>query len=235
MVRNNTLASNMSQNVTNPFYIGNFASLQTSNPALYQQMSTLGFFTSATIQKNQLLRALPEYQRAFHQSVLRQGQKQFPAGHFPAETLQGLELQRQLHLLRRKCLEPDRQPIRHRPASVDTDQHPAAEPRQRHRPLRTPLRKGPGAPDHRNSQPHYRQLAGGFDLRLPTGSVSYLGQRLLLRRLEQGLPSTDSRHEDPESMVQHQRAVREEFGQRTCVIPGARISRRTSLPCGPTG
>ena len=71
MVRNNTLASNMSQNVTNPFNINNFASLKTSNPALYQQMSTLGFFTGSTIQKNQLLRAYPQYQRAFHQPVLR--------------------------------------------------------------------------------------------------------------------------------------------------------------------
>jgi Carboxypeptidase regulatory-like domain len=60
MVRNNAFASNMTQNVSNPFYIGNFASLKTSNPALYQQMSTLGFFTSATIQKNQLLRAYPQ-------------------------------------------------------------------------------------------------------------------------------------------------------------------------------
>jgi len=60
MVRNNTLASNMSQNVTNPFNIANFASLQTSNPQLYQQMSTLGFFTGATIQKNSLLRPYPQ-------------------------------------------------------------------------------------------------------------------------------------------------------------------------------
>ena len=57
MVRNNALASNMTQNVPNPFNISNFASLKTSDPALYQQMSTLGFFTGSTIQKNQLLRA----------------------------------------------------------------------------------------------------------------------------------------------------------------------------------
>jgi len=50
----------MSQNVPNPFNINNFASLKTSNPALYQQMSTLGFFTGSTIQKNQLLRAYPQ-------------------------------------------------------------------------------------------------------------------------------------------------------------------------------
>lgn len=60
MSRNNAMASNMSQNVPNPFNIKNFASLQTSNPALYQQMSSLGFFTSATIQKNRLLRAYPQ-------------------------------------------------------------------------------------------------------------------------------------------------------------------------------
>jgi hypothetical protein len=60
MTRNNTIASNMTQNVANPFNINNFSSLKTSNPALYQQMSTLGFFTSSTIQKNQLLRAYPQ-------------------------------------------------------------------------------------------------------------------------------------------------------------------------------
>jgi hypothetical protein len=61
MVRNNAAASNMTQNVTNPFNISNFAFLKTSNPALYQQLSTLGFFTSSTIQKNQLLRAYPQF------------------------------------------------------------------------------------------------------------------------------------------------------------------------------
>ena len=50
----------MNQNVTNPFNINNFASLKTTNPALYQQMSTLGFFTGSTIQKNRLLRAFPQ-------------------------------------------------------------------------------------------------------------------------------------------------------------------------------
>jgi hypothetical protein len=61
MVRNNAFASNMTQNVTNPFNISNFASIKTSDPALYQQMSTLGFFTGATIQKNQLLRAYSQF------------------------------------------------------------------------------------------------------------------------------------------------------------------------------
>jgi hypothetical protein len=60
MVRNAAIATNLNANVTNPFNINNFAFLKTSNPALYQQMSTIGFFTSSTIQKNRLLRAFPQ-------------------------------------------------------------------------------------------------------------------------------------------------------------------------------
>jgi len=60
MTRNNAIATNLNANVPNPFNISNFASLQSSNPALYRQMSTLGFFTSSTIAKNRLLRAFPQ-------------------------------------------------------------------------------------------------------------------------------------------------------------------------------
>jgi hypothetical protein len=60
MARDNNVASNMTQNVTNPFRLTNFAALQTSDPAQYNNLATLGFFTSATIQKQQLLRAFPQ-------------------------------------------------------------------------------------------------------------------------------------------------------------------------------
>ena len=56
LVRDNAVASDMNQNVPNPYYIGNFAGLETSDPILYQQMSTLSQFTSTTIRKNSLLR-----------------------------------------------------------------------------------------------------------------------------------------------------------------------------------
>jgi Carboxypeptidase regulatory-like domain len=59
-VRDNNTASNMTQNVTNPFRITNFSALQTSDPAQYANLNTIGYFTSATIQKNSLLRAFPE-------------------------------------------------------------------------------------------------------------------------------------------------------------------------------
>ena len=57
--RNNAIASNMNQQVTNPFHISNFDSLRTSDPTLYQHLSTLAQFTSPTIQKHRLLRPFP--------------------------------------------------------------------------------------------------------------------------------------------------------------------------------
>jgi hypothetical protein len=59
MVRNNTIANEMNRNVPNPFQIGNFDSIRASDPVLYQHLSTLSQFTSATIQKNRLLRPFP--------------------------------------------------------------------------------------------------------------------------------------------------------------------------------
>jgi hypothetical protein len=56
MVRNNAVASNLNQNVPNPFHIDNFAELQSSNPVVYQAMSSIPFFTSPTIRKEDLLR-----------------------------------------------------------------------------------------------------------------------------------------------------------------------------------
>lgn len=57
--RNVAIQNNMNQQVPNPFYIGNFESIRTSNPVVYQQISTLPYFTSATIAKNRLLRPFP--------------------------------------------------------------------------------------------------------------------------------------------------------------------------------
>jgi carboxypeptidase family protein len=60
LVRNNTINNNLTANVANPFYIGNFTGLQTANPALYSYMNTQSFYTSSTIQVNQLLRPYPQ-------------------------------------------------------------------------------------------------------------------------------------------------------------------------------
>ncbi len=54
--RNNTIANYLNGNVANPFRITNFASLQTSNPLLYQDMNGNGFFTGATRARSSLLR-----------------------------------------------------------------------------------------------------------------------------------------------------------------------------------
>jgi hypothetical protein len=60
LVRNNNIANNLNSNVTNPFQISNFAPLRTSDPLVYQDMTTQSFYTSPTIRKNQLLRSYPQ-------------------------------------------------------------------------------------------------------------------------------------------------------------------------------
>ncbi len=57
--RNDAIANNLNLNVTNPFRLANFAALQQSSPLVYQDMSTQGFYTSATIRKSTLLRVFP--------------------------------------------------------------------------------------------------------------------------------------------------------------------------------
>lgn len=59
LIRNNAIANDLNSQVRNPFNIGNFASLATSDPLIYADMRTNGFFTNANIAKSQLLRAYP--------------------------------------------------------------------------------------------------------------------------------------------------------------------------------
>ena len=58
-VRDTSANDYLTANVTNPFNIANFASLQTSNPALYARLAANAFFTSSTIPRHRLLRAFP--------------------------------------------------------------------------------------------------------------------------------------------------------------------------------
>lgn len=57
--RNDAVATDMNRQVPNPFLLGNFDAIRTSDPVLYQQLTTLGQFTSPTIAKNRLLRPFP--------------------------------------------------------------------------------------------------------------------------------------------------------------------------------
>jgi len=59
LVRNNAVATDLGQNLPSPFVLSNFAALQSSQPLVYQDMSTKSFFRSATIAKAQLLRPNP--------------------------------------------------------------------------------------------------------------------------------------------------------------------------------
>jgi hypothetical protein len=67
----NTTALNAS--VTNPFYISNFASLQTSNPAVYNNViASRSFFTNKTATYASLLRAYPQMSSVTEESPVGQ-------------------------------------------------------------------------------------------------------------------------------------------------------------------
>jgi hypothetical protein len=59
LVRNNANATRLNENVANPFLLSNFESLRTSNPAVYQDMATQGFFTGQFQPRNRILRPFP--------------------------------------------------------------------------------------------------------------------------------------------------------------------------------
>ena len=67
--RNNALATELNRQVPNPFHMSNFESIRTSDPTLYQHMTTLGQFTSPTIAKNRLLRTFPHMNGVNNNSV----------------------------------------------------------------------------------------------------------------------------------------------------------------------
>jgi hypothetical protein len=58
-VRNDAISAFLDATVPNPFHISNFEFLRTSDPVLYNDMLTNGFFTGTTLRRHQLLRAYP--------------------------------------------------------------------------------------------------------------------------------------------------------------------------------
>jgi hypothetical protein len=54
--RDNAAQAVLTGQVTSPYALSNFASLQTTNPVLYRRMAANGFFTATTVQRNRLLR-----------------------------------------------------------------------------------------------------------------------------------------------------------------------------------
>ncbi len=59
LTRNQAIDDDMNRSLPNPFNVANLAPLRTSDPRIFNYLSTLGFFTSTTIRKHQLLRAYP--------------------------------------------------------------------------------------------------------------------------------------------------------------------------------
>jgi hypothetical protein len=71
--------TNLGANVPNPFYIGNLASLQASNPTLYAAIASQAFFSSQTIQKANAIRPYPTTYYSTPNPIGHQRQTSFDA------------------------------------------------------------------------------------------------------------------------------------------------------------
>jgi len=58
-VRRQDIDDELNRNLPNPFSMSNLAPLRTSDPKIYNYLSTQGFFTGTTMRKHQLLRQFP--------------------------------------------------------------------------------------------------------------------------------------------------------------------------------
>ena len=73
--------TNLGANVTNPFYIGNFASLQTSNPSVYTAISGQSLFTSQTIAASSLVHNYPLGSVSIPEPIGKERETEFDAGY----------------------------------------------------------------------------------------------------------------------------------------------------------
>jgi hypothetical protein len=71
--------NSLTRTVPNPFYYRNFDSFATSNPVLYQDMASNGFFNSPTVQRHQLLRPFP-HMSGLNNSRVPDGKKWYYQG-----------------------------------------------------------------------------------------------------------------------------------------------------------
>ena len=166
-VRNNAIATELNRQVPNPFHISNFESMRTSDPLLYQHMSTLGPVHQPDDREEPPAAAVPAHERLDRQ-------RPDPAGKARTHALE-LNFQRRMsqrastlnasytRMLQENNTIP-RERIRHGADDLVAQQHRAAAPLHRHRHLRAAVRQGPGLPAERRPESHSRRLADRRDL-----------------------------------------------------------------------
>ena len=101
LVRNNTIASNMNQNVSNPFNINNFASLKTSNPGALPADVHAWVLHRLDHPEEPAAARLPQINGLSTSQYYGKAKNNSLQVIFQRRLSKGLQPQRQLHLLRR--------------------------------------------------------------------------------------------------------------------------------------
>ncbi len=166
-VRDASAQTLLQQQVPNPFFIGNFAALQASNPSLYARMAGNAFFTAPTTQRQNLIRAYPQLATVGTNQPLVLAN--LPLGIVKTHSLRGhgepslpARPEREHGLFGEpRAREPDRGALRSRADDVAIEPGgPAMEPARRSG-LRTALRRRPRVPD-KPAWPRRSSAAGSW-------------------------------------------------------------------------
>ena len=186
-VRDVTQQNLLNANVTNPFFIGNFEPLRTSNPALYNQMAGNSFFTSPTVQRHRLLRPFPHMSsgdgldyltlplganraHSLEVSLNRRFANGFTAGVFYTAT--------RLHGKQDSSRSTNREPT-----IWQTTPRGAAAPHHGGLHRRAPVRRVEAVPESgRRGRRHPERLAGRRDVRVAARPTAGMAQQHLLLR-----------------------------------------------------
>ena len=228
-VRDNAQQVFLQTNVTNPFRITNFASLQATDPALYQRMAGNAFFTAATVQRQALLRDFPQMSGLTYADL--------PLGKIKTHQLEIMLNRRFSQGLSANAAFSATRATLNRTVEAYDREPTLWQTSNSARPFRLTagwvyeLPFGPGKPffaDPGIARQHTRRVAGERHVRVPARCLAGLGQYLFLRRPRRHRDRQPAdcaparRHDRPdEAMVQHRRRVRAGSRQAAGGLPEA--------------
>ena len=230
-VRDATQQTLLQQQVPNPFNIGNFASLATTNPVLYQRMAGNAFFTAATMQRQKLLRGYPQLTGLTYANL--------PLGVVKDHALEITVNRRYSAGLSANLAFAARRVTENRTVEAYDREPTIWQTSQNARPWRLsggavyelPFgRSKPFLNDGGVGREDPRRMADRRHVRVPARRAARLGQPLLQRRPEQhreGQPGDRAaarRHDRPhEDLVQHRRRLRAGCRQAAGGVPEAQL------------
>ena len=221
--RNTAANAFLTANVANPYFINNFASLQTTDPVLYQRLASNPTFSSATIQRQRLLRPFGALTNLTYANL--------PLGESKSHSLE-VQVNRRLQQRPERLplvqpqlgpLQPDGRGVRARADALAGQQRRASVASRRRRELRAAVRPRQALAVRRRRRsprsPSNWQISGTWEFQ-PGALLDWGGQNIFFYG---DLDDIAGRGPDARALVQHRRGLRTRSGEDSRGVPEARL------------